>query len=510
MKEGEVIVGTVRAKRHDDQYVVVRRDGTVLDVTFRGDTKPIIGGDVVGRLHFDDFGNAEMRLKESVLDVIMEGSHRIIMMGRRSDITARMLAKLLARSRSAVVSPGAGVSIERAPVSEDGHLNWALDAFSDEAMRRGVALNVIDVQAVARSNWETASLRDSTLPADVEGSIRSLNDLTVLLRAGFKPYCSRMTETITGNKEISLNFILPYSPFAGPSSFARDLAAMGSRAFPLVSMDLDETRKFCAARTIALGLAHNCLGAAEGLQADVESSPRARHIAACFADATASLLFLRDGGRSTVLAEIADLKEASLHYGQSRFHTTPGTLKEGVLGQATHKALRAAFAADVPHDASMREIIAIATKIAKKVALPASRFGAEDGRDVATEREMKAASLVAKNIGINFSGLHDDQRQAVEDRYRYEIRQLVSEFATNENASARLALFEGYNVPDDLKAVFDEEAGHLYALSKSPDEVTKKAVIDRDRLATRIRGRHASDLENDYVQYGESLPSPRF
>jgi hypothetical protein len=275
-------------------------------------------------------------------------------------------------------------------------------------------------------------------------------------------------------------------------------------------MDLDETRKFCAARTIALGLAHNCLGAAEGLQADVESSPRARHIPSCFADATAAILFLRDGGRSTVVAEIADLKEASLHYGQSRFHTTPGTLKEGVLGQATHKALRAAFAADVPHDASMREIIAIATKIAKKVALPASRFGAEDGRDVATEREMKSAALVAKNIGVSFSGLDADQRQAVEDRYRYEIQQLVSEFSVNDNASARLALFEGYNVPDDLKSVFDEEAGHLYALSKSPDDETKKAVINRDRLATRIRGRHASDLENDYVQLGESLPGPRF
>lgn len=509
MKEGEVIVGTVRAKRDDDQYVVVRRDGTVLDVTFKGDIKPAMGGDVVGRLHFDDFGKAEMHLRESVLDVIMEGSHRIIMMGSRTDITARMLAKLLARSKSAVVSPGTGVSIERAPVSEDDHLNWALGAFTDEAGRRGVALNVVDVQAVARSNWETSSLRDSSLPADVEGSIRSLNDLTVLLRAGFKPYCSRVTEEITGNKEISLNFILPYSPFVGPSAYGREIASMGSRAFPLVSMDLDETRKFCAARTIALGLAHNCLGASEGLQADVESSPRARHIAACFADATAALLFLRDGGRSTVVAEMADLKEASLHYGQSRFHTTPGLLKEGVLAQATHKALRAAFAADVPHDASMRDIITVATRIAKKVALPASRFGSEDGRDVANEREMKSAALVAKNIGISFASMDPDQRQAVEDRYRFEIQQLVSEFSLNDNASARLALYEGYNVPDDLKGVFDEEAGHLYALSNTANEVMKKSVIDRDRLATRIKGRHASDLENDYVQYGESLPSPR-
>lgn len=506
MKEGQVIVGTVRAKRDDNQYLVVQRDGTVLDVTFKGEIKPTMGGDVVGRVHFDDFGNAEMHLRNSVLDVIMEGSHRIIMMGNRPDMTARMLAKLLARSKSAVVSPGIGISIERSPVSSDDNLNWALDAFSDEAHRRGVALNVIDVQSVARTNWETASLRDSSLPADVEGSIRSLNDLTVLLRAGFKPYCSRMTEEITGNKEISLNFILPYSPFAIPSAYAREMSSMGTTSFPLVSMELDETRRFCAARTIALGMAHNCLGSAEGMQADVESSPRARHMAACFADAAAALLFLRDRGRSTVIAELADLKEASLHFGQSRFHTTPGVLKEGVLIEATHKALRAAFAADIPHDASMRDIIKAATRIAKKVALPASRFGTEDARDVATEAEMMSAAKVAQHVSIGFNQLTTDQRQAVEDRYRYELGELINEFAFSENGTARLVLYESYSVPDDLKHVFNEETDHL--LAHDAKDVAKENAFSRDKLATRIKARHSSGLEDKYMQYGETLPSP--
>lgn len=505
MKEGEIIVGTVRARRNDDEFVVVRRDGTVLDVTFKGDIKPVMGGDVVGRLHFDDVGKAEMHLRESVLDVIMEGSHRIIMMGSRTDITARMLAKLLARSKSAVVSPGAGVSIERAPVSEDQNLNWALDAFQGEAARRGVALNVIDVQAVARTNWETQSLRDSSLPADVEGSIRSLNDLTILLRGGFTPHCSRMTEELTGNKEISLNFILPYSPFTTPSAYARQLAGMDNLSFPTVSMDLDEARKFCAARTIALGMAHNCLGAAEGLQADVESSPRARHIAACFADAAAALLYLRDGGRSTVVAEIADLKEASLHFGQTRFSTTEGALKDGVLINATHKAVRAAFGSDVPHDATMREIVTAAIKIAKRVALPASRFSVDQEKDVATDREIKAAERVAKNVGIAFEDMTDDQRFSAEERYRYEIRQLVDEFAPNENASARLCLYESYLVADDLKFVFNEEAGHLYELTNPTNEDARRSVVNRDKLTIRIKGRQASSELEDDLQFGESM-----
>lgn len=508
MKEGEVIVGTVRAKRSDDEYVVVRRDGTVLDVTFSGDIKPTMGGDVVGRLHFDNFGKAEMHLKESVLDVIMEGSHRIIMMGRRTDITARMLAKLLARSKSAVVSPGSGVSIERAPVSEDETLKWAMGVFQEEAARRRVALNVIDVKAVARSNWDAGYLRDSSLPADVEGSLRSLSDLSVLLRAGFVPYCSRMTEDLTGNKEISLNFVLPYSPFATPSAYARDLGGMSRDVYPLVSMELDESRAFCAARTMALGMAHNCLGAAEGLQADVEATPRAQHVAACFADAVASLVFLRDGGRSTVITEIADLKEASLHFGKNNFCTTEGALNKGVLINATHKAVRAAIGADLPHDATMREIVSAAVKIAKKVALPAARFATGDDFDVANERELKAAERIAKNVGVSFDQMSAERRALAESQYRYDIRQLVEEVSTSDNAGARLALYEGHTVPDDLRSIFMEEAGHLYELSDTNNEDTRRSVVNRDRLATRIKGRKISQLEDEHLQYGEPVPHP--
>lgn len=504
MKEGDVVVGTVRARLSNDTYVVVCRDGTQMDISFEGEKRPLVGGDVVGRLHFDDFGHPRMYLKDSVLDVILEGSHKIYVLGQRPDLTARMLAKFLARSKSAVVSPGSGISIERAPVSNDEDLNWALNMFREESERRGAALNVIDVQALARANWQQSMLRDLALPADIEGNQRALGDLTVLLRAGFKPFCSRIVEKHSGRKEISVNFILPYSPFLGATGYAREIGAMGMYSFPTIRMKTFEARRFCAARTIALGMSHNFLGPAENIQADVESSERAKHLAACFADAAAALAFLSSGGRRTVLAEIADIKEASLFYGQSIAHTTAGVVQEGVLTQATHKAIRAAFAADLPLDASMRDIVATAARIARKVALPASRFGNENGRDVVTVDELKSATLVANQIGVMIDRASPSVKQELQRTYREEIRQLVEECQDSENASARLILYEQYNVPHGMRKILEEEAGHLFELSKPKTAAGVQAALNRDKLASRIKNLKSS-LEDDLLQFGEAI-----
>src|SRR5690606_3223846 len=116
--EGEIVVGTVRAVRNG-RHVVVRRDGSTIDVAFDGNASPLIGGDVIGRVTYGDFGEARMTLRKSVLDVILEGKVQIFPMGLRPDLTARALAKLLSRARSAVIAPGEGISIERSPVSSD-------------------------------------------------------------------------------------------------------------------------------------------------------------------------------------------------------------------------------------------------------------------------------------------------------------------------------------------------------------------------------------------------------
>lgn len=503
MREGDVVIGTVRAKREDGTFVVVKRDGSVMDIAFEGEKRPLIGGDVVGRLHFDDYGAAKMVLRDNALEVILEGPHKVYVMGKRPDLTARMLGKVLARSKSVVVSPGDGIAIERTPLSDDDDLNWAMNSFKDESERRGVALNILDVRALAKMQWEQSTLRDMALPADIEGGQRTLDDLTVLLRSGFRPYCSRVVDKHTDNSEISVNFILPYSPFLGATGFARRIASMGSNDFPITRMETWESRRFASARTIALGMAHNCLGARDGLQADVENSPRARHLAACFADAVATLKFLADGYRSSVVAEIADLKEASLHYGRNRFMAREDILEDKVLEEATHKAIRAAMAADLPFDAPMKDVLSTAARIAKKVALPATRFGTANGKDVVTEREQQASKRVASNIGVDLSSLDYDDLAAFSEHYRYDLQGLIAELGDNENSAARLALYESYNVPDKFKQVLEEEAGPFFDLMRPTTPEGKQAQINRDRLADRVRSLR-SEPEKFTVMYGET------
>jgi len=480
--EGEIVVGTVRGTRKDGKHIVVRRDGRVMDVLFDGDHSPLIGGDVIGRVRFDEEGTARMTLKPSVLDALLEGKATIYLLGSRPDLTARRFAKMLARSKSAVMSPGQGASIERSPVSEDPDLQWALDAFQPEAERLNIALNVIDIQTVARSEWQKSSLRDFALPADVEGNRRAMNDLMKLLRTGFTPQCNRMIEMHSGEREISVNFVLPYSPFMGAHGFAREVSRMSSGYLPNVTMTIRESRRLSSARNIALALAHNRLGAGRGIQANVETSPRTLHMAACFADAAASLAFIAYGGRRTAVYEYADLKEASLHFG--RIGKTD-ELQPGVLAEATHKAIRAAAAADMPFGASAKDIVNAAVRIAKRVALPANRFSLEEG-DRCTPQEARSAEVIAGHMATEIMAMDFDDLLRLGDGYKKDIEALVDEFRDSPEAAARLLTFAPVYVPDRLRRIFDEAVAELPEIR---DLGLASKSIDKDKLAMRIRAR---------------------
>jgi len=496
----KVFVGTVRARRDNGRYVVVGRDGKVMDVLFEGKQTPLIGGDVIGRVKYNRVGEAVMSLRKTVLETLLEGNVTITMLGTRPDLTARAVAKVLARSKSAMISPGKGASIDRMVDTNDPDLAWALSAFKPEADRSGIALNVIDVQKVARSVWDNARLRDGTLPADIEGNRRSMSDLVRLLRSGFHPECSRMIENYSGRREISVNFILPYAPFAGAIGFARQAAGMDNSVMPTVTMDVSEARRIGAARTIALGLAHDKL-ISGNVQADVMQSRRSMHLANCFADAAAALAFLSSGGRRQAIEEYADLKEASLFFG---LDTTVDVARDGILVEATHRVIRKALETDVRPDMTSAEIVAAARRLATRYALPFVRFSGD--RDEVNNEEVDAAVAAANRVGVDLREYDAAVHPLCERIYRAELRALVDEYSADPIASQRLVTFGRLNVPAGMQAIFEDETAGLVPEQAESAESVVRMIGDRTRFVDRLRMARSVEKDDDTIEFAETRP----
>lgn len=499
----QLVVGTVRAIRND-RHVVVRRDGSTVDVVFEGDGIPRMGGDVIGVLRTDDDGIHRMTLKRSVSEALLEGKTRISAAGTRPDLTARLLAKVLARSRSAMIAAGSGVAIERSPTTEDPDLGWAMSMFRPEADRLAIAMNVIDVQAVSRAPWRPSTLHDLTLPADLEGNGQAMRDLTRLLRSGFHPDCNRMIEQISGMREISVNFVIPYSPFSGALGFAREVSNMDRGYFPTVDMTISEARRISSARHLALSLAHASLGAAAGTQANPEQSPRAAHMANCFADAAAALAFLASGGRREAMTAYADLKESSLHFGRR-----PGgnDLRRDVLGEATHRAIRAALEpAVIARAITPAAIVAEAVRIARRAALPASRFQGEVS--VATADEARSAARVAAGVGIGLREAPQSDLGHFSEVYRREVRSLAKDHSVSDLSASRFMAFGAMHVPLRFADVFDEETRALPRVVAAPKKESVVSVLsDPARLARRVRARTSirPPSEDDALEFDGPL-----
>ena len=495
----KILVGTVRARRDNGRYVVVGRDGKVLDVVFEGKQEPLIGGDVIGRVKYNKVGEAVMALRKTLLETLLEGNVSITMLGTRPDLTARAIAKVLARSKSAMISPGKGSSIDRMSETNDPDLAWALGVFKPEADRSGVALNVIDVQKVARSVWDNAKLRDGTLPADIEGNKRSMGDLIRLLRSGFHPECSRMIESYTGKREISVNFILPYSPFIGATGFARQASGMDNSIMPTTTMTVSEARRIGSARTIALGLAHEKLISGK-VQADVMQSRRSMHLANCFADAAAAMAFLSAGGRRQVVEEYADLKEASLFFG---LDATEDVVREGVLVEATHKVIRKVLDADIPAGLTSAEIVANARRLATKYALPFIRFN--DDRDIVLPDEIDGAVKAANRIGIDLREHDEAVAPLCENVYRSELRSLVDEYSSDPATAQRLVTFGKLNIPAGMEDIFHEETAGLAPAEEETPASIVQMIGNRDRFIDRLKmARSRSD--DGLIEFAEARP----
>ena len=493
---GDIFVGTVRARRDAERFVVVGRDGKVRDVIFKGEVAPLIGGDVVGRITINKIGEYEMNLRGSLTEAMLEGSVRITMLGSRKDLTARMLAKFLAKQKSALISPGTGSSIDRMNETDDPDLAWALSTLKPEADKAGIALNVVDVLKVARSVWDNATMRDRTLPADIEGSRKSMDEIVRLLRSGFHPTCSRMIERFTGKGDISVNFILPYAPFSGATGFAKQAAKADNSVFPLTTMTVSEARRISSARMLALGFAHMKLLSGE-MQSDVTSSRRAEHVANCFADACAVLAFLSSGGRSEAALEYADLKESSLFFG---LDDAEDVVRPGVLADATHAVIRKAVAS-AREGMSSDEIVRIARKLSTRYALPMIRF--TDGPDAVLPAEIDAAVDAANRVAVDIRSNGAHARALAETRYRRELRELVDEFSADPISVGRLVTFARLNVPLGMSDIFREETAGLL-----PDHAATAAevigmIADKGRFVDRLRLARTPSGHDDRIELAE-------
>lgn len=481
-----IVVGTVRGRNEDGTYVVVKRSGRTLNVTFDGPT-PTLGADVIGNVVETD-GQLTMSLKNSVAEAMLEGDVEIIPVSQRTDISVQVLARMFERSKSAVFRPGSGMAIERSPRTSDPDVAWAMESLRPEAERLGLALNVIDVQAVTRSKWDMRSLQSFSLPADIEGSRKSKDDLTRILRSGFHPACSRIIERFTGRNEISVNFIVPYAPFVGALGFARDIAGMNIGVFPVCDLNISEARRLSSARQMAMGIAHNRLSPGQGHQADIDSHPRVRHLSNCFSDAVAALFFLRDGGRRAVIEQFAALREASIFFG---FDEGTGGLKPGVLENATSNTLKTVLEVydNDPvsiHTSSAKELVTRAVRVAKATAFEGRRF--TDASRVG-QQEMEAAVQSANKVAVDLHSCSHEYLDQLSEVYRRDIEALTEEHSNHPLSARRLVTFAAVYAPHRMEDIFSDATSSLDGIIATASD---NSFADRVRQAV---GKRPMDIE---------------
>lgn len=500
-----IVVGTVRARKGDN-YVVVTKDGSTVEANFAGGRQPLIGGDIIGVFQAGPTGALHLSLKDTLTDAMLSTSTTFMVAGARPDITARMLAKMLSRQKSAVLAPGAGMAIQRKPHSSDPDLQWALNILSPEADRLQVALNVIDVKSLTSNVWQSASIRDMALPADIEGNRRSMFELTSILRSGFHPECSRMMENVSGNRDISINFVMPYSPFLGSLGFARNVGAMNSNYFPTVDWTVSDARRLSSARMIGLAMAHKALSVSNDGQADVEQSSRSRHIANSFADALAALTFLRDGGDPKVIGEFADLREASLCFG---YDAGQEQVTTSVLEDATHRSIKSVLkdyaAGKVSTDVDPARLVAMAARTARKNAIASSSF--EAGYAGVSMDEMDGAVEAANRVAFDLRHATHQEVGAFGAIYASDLKHLVNEHGDNDRSASRMITFGGNHIPHRMNEIFAAETREL-SDRFDPEAVEVELTGSKtmaNTLLDRIRLKRTEQADINRLQFGETL-----
>lgn len=483
------IIGTIRAiKDETNEYVVLCKDGTDLVVSCNKKLK--IGSDIIGEIRNN---NNVLEIEDNIADCIFEQEKsNIIPAGIKNDLAVRILEKLMLK-RSSIFSPGKGISIERTTTTSDLELKWAIDNFKVISEKLGIALNIIDVKSASRSSWNSDSFIKKNLPADAGGSTKANIQLSEVLNSGFHPICSRFIENITRKNTVSINFIIPYSPFAGSTGFATDISKMNRQYFPITKLSLQEIKKISSARQIALSFAHVSITDGIG-HANIDQSKRTLHLATCFADAVASLLFLKTGGRKEAIEIFADLKESSLHFGQ-----LPNGMKDKTLEEATHKSIRECLNPKILEKCdTMENLVSEAIKIARKTSYPANKFLSNK---TLTKTELENAKNIAEKISINFETASLQDKKIAEYIYRNDLEELIKEHGDNNLSAKRLLFFTPVWAPNDFLEIFDKLTMSINdRLNNKENNNLKQNILSKIKLL-----KDSNSVKNEDIPFADDF-----
>lgn len=423
----KLITGTVRAKQ-GNRHIIVTPRGEKLAIVLDGIDLPRIGVDVIGLVD-TSASELRMRLVPDVTRKLLEGRTRIIPAGR-PDLTARMLAKVLIGTGPASIRPGTGGMIERTPEFDDPDVRWALDILEPEARRAGLALNVIDPISLTASDWSDAELRDEILPADVAGEVSALADLRRLLNDGLTPACRRtITELGRGVAVPSVDFVLPYSPFATAASWCSDIAMAARNEIVGIPVSGSEARRLSTFREVAVAFAPRYLGRS---RAEPGYEPQ---LEAAFADTAAALAMLQTGQNRLAALRFQRLREAALARwnGQGATPLATGTSIAAAIGMGH------VIAGD-----SADQILKTAAQIAQAHApVTAAKFASQ-----------KAAASQS-GVYIDLEKAPTEVREMVRKVYRADLSETLSRLH-GDAATERMSRFGLYSIPIGMEQVFDD------------------------------------------------------
>lgn len=419
----KLTVGTIRARK-GDRHVVVLPDGRQVLMSLEGVAEPRIGADVIGS--FDpDVEEPVLRIVDNVTKFLLSRGARIAVSGR-SDVTATMLARLLEGTGLKAIKAGTGGIIERTPNVSDPDLAWALRHLEAEAAELGLGLNVVDPLSLAKGEWTDKRLRDEILPADAVGERDALSDLKRLIGEGFSPACRTTLFAMgRGAKVPSVDFILPFSPFATGLSFSRDVSRAARSEVPLTVLSGSAARRLSAFREIAKAFAKRYLGNVRGGQ-DI-----ADRMVDAFADTAAAIAYLNGGGDRQAIVNLARLRECGL----ARDPSAP----------ATHRALDAVLHLGGYLEArTASHVLTLAASIARS-------HGPISPEAVA---EMKATA--SDEVLVDIERVSGPLRSSIRDFYRQDCEEVAERLAGDGAALDRMARYGAFLVPLGLEDVYDD------------------------------------------------------
>lgn len=460
----QVLLGTVRAIKRD-RAVVRCADGSGFIFKLEG-KRPALGESVIGRVGKSPKGGL-LTLDLSRTETPARGSSTLSFFG--DPAAAARLFKRFYASGAAAYAPGRGETLRRRKTTGDNDLDWALGVFNPESEREGVALNVLDVRALAGTPWVKESL-SAMLPSDTCDDPETTEALLNCLRSGFSPTTRMILETslADADPQVSVDFSLPYNPLAGGWDFVRREGMQPRRSWPSATIDAASARRLSAARQMALAFASRILPRTCAAEDDdaVRSAWR-RRLANAFASAAAALAWSRTGGDASVL-ETWHAARAAVPAALNE--TASDTERVVVLSEMTAPAIRRAIDADQGRPL-LKEAAAIALETCRTPENPADR--------------QRMSELAAEGAGARDTMFIDCDTISASDRERRralwlsDLADVMTHLDHAEVAMERLATIGRAAVPLGFQEVFDLEMSSIGISAHAHDE-EEGLVIDDD------------------------------